>query len=194
MASHCSFISTYLTLSENESLSVLKDAFLKRKKKNLRYNLLNWSLTTWYNQLIESNIIPVPQLFFPKVTISTCAQDAIISQLFSDEAPATLPSLLYHSGALTFVYKCLILPLNTKSKSFLIPYLLPDFISFFCFLYSKTLQSMYLYSLSSLLFTKSLLHLVVSLPSSTLQRNNWCQSHKGPPGCWLKWTFAKSSY
>ena len=84
--------------------------------------------------------------------------------------------------------------LKTKSKSFLIPYLLPDFISFFCFLYSKTLQRMYLYSLSSFLFTKCFLHFVVSLSSSTLQRNNWCQSHKGPPGCWLKWTFAKSSH
>lgn len=34
MASHCSVISIYLTLSENESLSVLKDAFLKEFKKS----------------------------------------------------------------------------------------------------------------------------------------------------------------
>lgn len=34
MVSHCSFISIYLTLSENESLSVLKDAFLKELKKS----------------------------------------------------------------------------------------------------------------------------------------------------------------
>ena len=45
-------------------------------------------------------------------------------------------------------------------------------LSFFCFLYSKTLQRMYLYSVSSFLFTKCLLHFVVSLSSSSLQRNN----------------------
>ena len=37
MASPCSFISTYLTLSENESLSVLKDAFLKEKKIEVQF-------------------------------------------------------------------------------------------------------------------------------------------------------------
>ena len=47
MASHCSAISIYLTLSENESLSVLKDAFLKEFKKS----------EVWFVKLIPNNLI-----------------------------------------------------------------------------------------------------------------------------------------
>lgn len=161
----------------------------------MRYNLLNWSLTIWYNQLIKSNIILVLQFFFPKVIISTCAQDAIISQLLG-EAPATLPSLLYHSGALTFVYKCLILPLNTKQNQNLSwSHIFFQISSHFSVSFTAKLFKGCFYTHYLLFFSqKCLLHFVVSLPSSTFQRNNSCQSHKGPPGCWLKWTFAKSSH
>lgn len=100
-------------------LRCVEGCFLK--EKNLRYNLVNWLLTIQYYQFIESNIIPVLQLFLPKAISSTCAQDAILSQLLSDIAPAILPilpSLLRNRESLAFAHRCLPVPVPSSTGAY----------------------------------------------------------------------------